>query len=441
MPELELDPQKIYTLPHPLSVETVDDCFLIISSETANWLLLQNELQLEIFKRLSAGESVLDVIRSLPESAQADIYNVLVELEAKQFEDTTVQHPQEHGMYIYLTNRCNQRCKHCYMFAGEENGTELSLREITSVLKAFAQHGGNVVTFTGGEATLRPDFCQIADAAKAVGLTVGVLSNGLLWTQNLIDRIKGSVDEVQISIDGFDSDSYQSVRGSDSFDTALEAVDRLINAEIRVTVAITPLLETLLGNENKYIAFSCMLTEKYKGKELFIKFSKELLEGRSISPSDEDNKAYREAIWHIKSATATISEDEEFTQEHINNTILNNCGYGGLSIASNGDVYFCNLVSQCAKQASIRENSFDEIWALSEKARALSDINNLAPCKDCALKYLCGGGCRIKYFKRLTNAAVHTCGDIGFSRDVPCSREQKEKLLRLMVRANSLFYR
>ena len=65
------------------------------------------------------------------------------------------------------------------------------------------------------------------------------------------------------------------------------------------------------------------------------------------------------------------SEEEGFALDHRNNTIFNNCGYGGITVASNGDVYFCNLVSQCMKQANIRENTFEEIHELSKKARAL----------------------------------------------------------------------
>lgn len=53
MPELELDPQKVYKMPTPLFVEMVDNCFLVIARDTANWLLLNNQQQLEIFNFLS----------------------------------------------------------------------------------------------------------------------------------------------------------------------------------------------------------------------------------------------------------------------------------------------------------------------------------------------------------------------------------------------------
>lgn len=123
-----------------------------------------------------------------------------------------------------------------------------------------------MVTFTGGEATLRPDFIAIVQFAKEIGLQVCVLSNGLLWTADLVNRIKTVVDEVQISIDGFDRESYQQVRGTDSFDKALSTVDKLVCAGIRTTVAVSPLLDTLLEHEQQYITFAKEMTSRYSGK-------------------------------------------------------------------------------------------------------------------------------------------------------------------------------
>ena len=152
------------------------------------------------------------------------------------------------------------------MYAGTELYQELSTDEIQSLLKNFSKYGGQVVTFTGGEATLRPDFITIVQFAKEIGLQVCVLSNGLLWTDDLVNCVKTAVDEVQISIDGFDRESYQQVRGTDSFDKALSTVDKLVRAGIRTTIAVSPLLDTLLEHEQQYIVFAKEMTSRYSGK-------------------------------------------------------------------------------------------------------------------------------------------------------------------------------
>ena len=103
-------------------------------------------------------------------------------------------------------------------------------------------------------------------------------------------------------------------------------------------------------------------------------------------------------------------------------------------------MFFCNLVSQCAKQANVRKNTFEEINILSKRARALSDVNNLIPCNKCSLKYLCGGGCRVKYFKRLVSQNIGMNDNSNITRIVSCTKEYKKNILRLMVKANQYFY-
>lgn len=161
MPTLELDPNKKYTMPHPVITVAIDNKFLAIARETGNWVLLENNRQREIFDALSEGHRVAELFDLFSSDDRSNIIRVLTELEAKCFECTDIRYPQQHGMYVYLTNRCNQRCQHCYMYAGTELDQELSTDEIQSLLKNFSKCGGQVVTFTGGEATLRPDFIAI----------------------------------------------------------------------------------------------------------------------------------------------------------------------------------------------------------------------------------------------------------------------------------------
>ncbi|NBI80562.1 radical SAM protein [Clostridiaceae bacterium] len=442
MPTLEIDSNKRYMMPNPVFVVSIDNKFLAIARETGNWVLLENDRQRLIYDALSDGHSVVELFDLFSSDDRNDIIKVLTELEAKRFECTDIQYPQQHGIYIYLTNQCNQRCRHCYMYAGDELDQELSTNELQTILEKFSDSGGQVVTFTGGEATLRPDFATIVQFAKKVGLQVCVLSNGLLWTDDLLNCVKTAIDEVQISIDGFDRESYKQVRGTDSFDKALSTVDNLVSAGIRTTVAVSPLLDTLLEHEHQYITFAKELSSKYSGKTFFVKFNTELMEGRNIVPTEQENQQYRMASRRIKDACAPFAEEEGFAIDHVGNTVFHNCGYGGITITANGDVYFCSIVSKCTKQANVRTESFESILEKSKKAMALSKISNLIPCSECPLKFLCGGGCRIKNFRKLVETFVgNQIEHTRFSRDIPCTQDQKEKFYRLMVKANSFFYR
>lgn len=441
MSGLTLQPQKRYKMPHSIHFERVDGKILVVSSESANWLLLHSENQLDIFNSLLQGKSIEEVFLNFQDNI-ADVYAVLTELEAKQFENTVIQMPQEHGLYIYLTNKCNLYCKHCYMSAGEKLQNELTTNEVFSILDSFAKSGGKVVTFTGGEPLLRSDFLQIVQRAKENCLTTCVLSNGTLWTSELIDGCKAVLDETQISIDGFDATTYKMVRCADAFEKAMKSVDDLLSANIRVLVSITPLPDTLYKHKEEYICFAQQLLHKYKNHNFLVKFSTELLEGRNIHMTDEDNARYRDTMNEIVQKCSPLSREEGFALDHRNSTALYNCGYGGLCVASNGDVHFCNLVSACAKQGNIRTHSFSQLLEYSRRIREASNVNNLIPCRECPLKYICGGGCRVQYFHTLVDTVIeHTQGIPHFTREVICTQEQKKRLYQLMISSNQFFYR
>ena len=184
------------------------------------------------------------------------------------------------------------------------------------------------------------------------------------------------------------------------------------------------------------------MTSRYSGKAFFVKFNTELMEGRNVAPTESENRQYRETSQRIKDACVPFAKEEGFAVDHADNTIFHNCGYGGITIAANGDVYFCSITAKCAKQANIRTESFESIFAKSKKAMGLSDISNLTPCNECPIKFLCGGGCRIKHFRELVETSVGDEADhTRFVRNTSCTQEQKEKFYHLMVKANSLFYR
>ena len=83
--------------------------------------------------------------------------------------------------------------------------------------------------------------------------------------------------------------------------------------------------------------------------------------------------------------------------------------------------------------------SFEDIQRLMKQARRLADVNSIKPCCDCELKYICGGGCRVDKFKKLT-----TLTDLFNITEIPtreCTQENKDYYYQLMVETNDRFYR
>jgi radical SAM protein with 4Fe4S-binding SPASM domain len=134
-------------------------------------------------------------------------------------------------------------------------------------------------------------------------------------------------------------------------------------------------------------------------------------------------------------------EVESFAETFYDNIIVDNCMFGIFAVASNGDVYFCAQIGDLVPIANIRTTSFAEICNESFIAEKATTISNLKPCNECELKYICGGGCRIKEFPMLTQRSTFA----GFNPDnIPprqCSMNVKNKFYDLMIRSNRYLFK
>lgn len=120
---------------------------------------------------------------------------------------------------LMLTDRCNSRCRYCYVDAKTEKSIEntgLDTDLVRDFLQAFASRNGKIVHFTGGEVLLHPEVEQILEFAKSLGLSVQIFTNGLLLDEERFLRIKDFVGSFAISLDGSEGihDANRGVRGA-----------------------------------------------------------------------------------------------------------------------------------------------------------------------------------------------------------------------------------
>lgn len=436
-----IDTKKIYRIPEFKVIE-VQNKYLIIAYETGNWIVLEDYIQMEIFKYLALEKTIEEVINKYNDHMDA-VCKVLIQLEAKQFENVCKENIENaETMQIYLTNGCNLRCKHCYMYSEHKKEKELTLEEIKDLCNKFKSIGGKFVTLTGGEVSTREDFPEILLEIDKIGLAMHILSNGVNISDKLIEIIHNSnVERVQISLDGVNEETNALVRGKGAFELAMKTIDKMVRRGINVEVAVTPLYEVAFENKQAYIDFASELIEKYKEFNFTLNFSLELLEGRELSKEEvkRNKKNYMELMSDINHKVFGDYEEESFISNHNDFKIFNNCGYGRINVSATGDIFFCSRVTEVKKYANIRENSFEEIIELMNKAREISDISNLKPCNQCELKYICGGGCRVKEFFEVTQVEL---GSNNISiKPRKCSIENKNKLYELMIKCNERLYR
>jgi len=375
---------------------------LAVAVETANWLVLKDEHVKAYLEALREGKTVGEVLNQIDGDKERNVFlKLLSAIMARQFAglDEAPDPVFVEGykmLNIYLTNACNLACTHCFMKAGKRLDHELQTEDWIRVLNEFADAGGTSITITGGEPLMYPGFKTILEAAKQKNLQTTVLTNGILWTDELIDQLSSLMAEVQISIDGVDDVSNAKVRTAGVFDKLVDHVIRFSKNGLRVSVATT-FTNDNIDSADRYIELVNRIN-KATNKQVFFKLTKKLLPGRTTNYTTEENKIYDACIRKIEDLIDANAKYEAFMDGHTPNLVAINCGFGGLSIASDGNVYYCNRVLEIPSQGNVQERPLAYFLKKGEEAHLATGVDFAEPCKGCALRYICGGGCRIDEF-------------------------------------------
>lgn len=139
-------------------------------------------------------------------------------------------------LVLYITDGCNSHCVSCDIWQNPRRNMPLQLAE--SIAETCADLGVRWVLLSGGEAMQHPEWDKIARLFAAQGVHVMLLTNGLLLRKQL-DRVIASVDEVIISLDGGNAETYEAIRGVDAFDLIFDGIDGLKAAGMPVTTRTT----------------------------------------------------------------------------------------------------------------------------------------------------------------------------------------------------------
>src|SRR5687767_44483 len=130
---------------------------------------------------------------------------------------------------------CNLRCAHCFLSCAPENDAfgHLSIDEIRTRLEESVSLGVREYYFTGGEPFLHPRIVEILSLALSYGPTT-VLTNGTLLRPRHVEPLAAAAAasrwslEFRLSLDGFDADSNDPLRGAGSFERALGGLELLL---------------------------------------------------------------------------------------------------------------------------------------------------------------------------------------------------------------------
>lgn len=101
---------------------------------------------------------------------------------------------------FHLLRACNARCRYCFA-KFPETPKRISTTDAIEVMRRVRGAGGEKMNFVGGEPTLHPDIEQLVLAAKAMGFTTSIVSNGARLGPLLASQTGALLDWVGLSVD------------------------------------------------------------------------------------------------------------------------------------------------------------------------------------------------------------------------------------------------
>ena len=136
--------------------------------------------------------------------------------------------------------RCNQKCIFCYA-AGQKQASarELSTEEWKTAIDRLRDAGVPMVTFTGGEPTMRGDLVELVEHAK--WFVTRVNTNGVLLTPELARELRGaSLDSLQVTLYSADEGTHNALVNATHFADTVAGIRNAVEAGLDVSVN-TPL--------------------------------------------------------------------------------------------------------------------------------------------------------------------------------------------------------
>lgn len=145
---------------------------------------------------------------------------------------------------IDLTYRCNNNCRHCWLWLSEksiERKNELTLDEILKIVNEARKMGCRGWKISGGEPMLRPDFPEIFDYILSKSISYSLNTNGTFITPQIARLMKKKGNKM-VALYGATAEVHDHItRKPGSFEAAMRGFAYLKEADVGFTVQIIPM--------------------------------------------------------------------------------------------------------------------------------------------------------------------------------------------------------
>ena len=311
----------------------------------------------------------------------------------------------------HITDDCDQRCKHCYIFS--ENACKrietMSLCDMRTVFDNcldFCRTFGRLPYFyiTGGDPILHPDFWSLLSLMKENDIPFTILGNPFHLDDDACKRLKKyGCEKYQLSIDGMRK-THDWFRKPGSFDLTLQKIGCINRAGIKSVVMTTvsgtnidevpDIIDAVVSAGADVFAFSryCPTSgekdvniEPSRYRALLAECDRKFKEYMSHGCKTYFNK--KDHLWTLyEYETGAFKVPQNARDGMIYGGC--NCGNCHLTILPNGDVYACRRVLN-SRVANALKNRLADVW--TGKMESYRDFSRFEKCAKCELLSYCRG--------------------------------------------------
>lgn len=310
----------------------------------------------------------------------------------------------------HITDDCDQRCKHCYIFS-ENNCKAIDSMSWEQIKDTFY----NCLDFckvysrlpyfyiTGGDPILHPKFWELLKLLKKHDISFTILGNPFHLNDEVCQRLKLlGCEKYQLSLDGM-RETHDWFRKPGSFDITLEKLECIKRAGIRAVIMTTvsgtnigeiPEIIDTVANKADVFAFAryCPTSgekdtdiEPLRYRELLEVCHRKFREYEAKGCTTYFNK--KDHLWTLyEYETGEFKIPEGAEKDIIYGGC--NCGNCHLTILPNGDVFACRRV-QNSRVGNALEDRLADLWAC--EMEAYRDYTRFEKCSKCELLAFCRG--------------------------------------------------
>ncbi|MBR5992989.1 MAG: PqqD family peptide modification chaperone [Lachnospiraceae bacterium] len=403
-----------------------EEAVVAYRKKSAYWMCLNNS-GYRIYKMISDGLAEDDIVNQLTdfyeiprEHIENDYKQMKEELqyrlnECEEFEKKEKQEKSlrelEKSATLHITNRCNLNCPYCYKDANS-NAKELSKEDIFRIIDELVRLGFKEFIFSGGEPTIRLDLFEILETVheKYPDCRYNLITNGTTdLDEAQIDIMVKTLSNIQISIDSYDERVNQKTRGSGSLAKVVELSKKLAAREFKkFYFACVPYTSRMGELANIDSVPRLLRLAAYSGaKGLYVNALKpngrmSLDEYRKYDIKEfwkciDDCEQEMINLYNIGYRDLSLYAAGDFKHILVDRKHRDGCSAGVVEIAvdNDGNVYPCPaLMIPEYLFGNVYSDSMEDIYKSMSDVFEKINVDNMAKCKDCTARYICGGGCR-----------------------------------------------